>query len=181
MLQYGTALIFELHHQKEAGIGRRKRTSEGRKGRWNEKRRREERQRWRTIRSQEEDEWTEEESEEDEEEKESEERETYSPDELLVKIFLMEGIEKQAAVVRELKISGCSTGSGGGDEGGGGGRGSGGGCSLSKLTNMFQDIAVWSQSELMEICNGASCVRGHLFFYIFFALFLCFLLLPTMN
>ena len=172
MLQYGTALIFELHKKK--GNGRRRR-SERSSGRWEKKR-----SRRRTLRQAEE--WTEEESIEDKEIGEKA-REKYSPDDLLVKIFLMEGIEKQAAVVRELKISGCSTDSGGGgDEGGGGGGGGGsGGCSLSRITEMFQEIAVWSQAELMEICNGTRCTRERLFFHILGALFLYFLLLPAMS
>merc|ERR1719431_1821467 len=64
----------------------------------------------------------------------------YDPQNLIVKTFLMEGIDKKSAVVRQRIIPGCGDGDGDGD------------CTLAELKDKFENIAVWSRDELMQIC-----------------------------
>ena len=83
----------------------------------------------------------------------------YDPKNLIVKTFLMEGIDKKSAVLRRQMIPGC-----GSEEQPD--------CHLSKLTEMFRDIAVWSRGELMQICNGVQRIGRPEFYMVVIVIFL---------
>ena len=116
MLEYGSALIFELHKKeaKASAGGRRKRGDDAGGG----------------------------------------SASRFSSDELIVKMFLLDGMEKESASLKNLTIPHCR-----GDDADDAAD-DGTDCRLSRLVEKYDDVAVWSRDELMQLCNAENRSRA---------------------
>ena len=99
-----------------------------------------------------------------------------SPENLIVKLYLLEGIHNKSAVLKRLRIPGCDGESG--DDRDGSGSGGDSDCRLSQLIKSYKDVAVWSETEFMQLCNGINRLEvSHFIHFIAFALLQRFFLI----